>query len=175
MSCGVRASAASPSASRRRALGGFSRFPGDGEDGALARIVERGVEPVRADPHGGRDVGRAGGRPVAERLVEAEEEVGQHHPGVAAGAEDGGPRHRAGGLRKRCVAERPEGVGDGAESEAEVGAGIAVGDGEDVDPIDLVAAGRHPVGGREDRSRKPGTVDVRDPDAHAERVTPGRP
>ena len=159
---------------RRRALGRRGRIPGDGEDGALARVVEGCVEPVRAGPQRGRDVGRAGAGPVTERLAEAEEEVGQHHSGVPAGAEHRGARHRAAGVRKRRVAERPEGVGDGAQSEAEVGAGVAVGDRKDVDPVDLVAAGRHPVGGREDGAGEPGTVDVGDPDAHAGRVTPGR-
>ena len=72
---------------------------------------------------------------------------------------------RARGLRKRRVAERPEGVGDGAEGQAEVGAGVAVGDRKDVDPVDLVPAGRHPVGGGEERAGQPGSVDVGDPDA----------
>ena len=149
-----------------------ARLAGDGQDGALAGIVERRVEPVRAVPDRGGDVGRVVAGPVAERLREAEEEVRQHHPGVAAGAENRGAGHGARGLRKRRVAERPEGVGDGAQGEAEVGAGVAVGDGKDVDPVDLVAAGGDPVGGGEDGAGQPRTVDVRDPDAHAGRVTP---
>ena len=71
-----------------------------------------------------------------------------------------------GRVRKRRVAERPEGVGDGAERQAEVGAGVAVGHREDVDAVDLVAAGGHPVGGREERAGQPGPVDVGDAGGH---------
>ena len=160
----------------RRALGGLGRLASDGEDGAFAGVVQRGVEPVGAGADARRATSpRVAVRPVAQRLAEAEEKMGQHHPGVAPGAQDGGARHGAPGLRKRRVAERPEGVGDGAEGQAEVGAGIAVGHREDVDPVDLVTAGGHPVGGGEDRARQPGTVDVRDPDGHARGVTPRRP
>ncbi len=88
--------------------------------------------------------------------------MGEHHAGIAAGAEHRGAGHRAGGVRKRRVAEGPEGIGDGAKGQAEVGSGIAVGDREDVDPIDFLPARGHPVGGREERAGQPWAVDVGD-------------
>ena len=50
-------------------------------------------------------------RTVAERLGEAHEEVGEHHPGIPARAEHGGPGHGLRGIRKRRGGERTEGGG----------------------------------------------------------------
>ena len=140
------------------------RVARDGEDGAFARVVERLVQAVRSLAERRGHLPCRCGRPVAERFGEAQEEMGEHHAGVAARAEHGRAGHGAGGVRKRGVAERPEGVGDGAERQAEVGAGVTVGDGKDVDPVDLVPPCRHPVRGGEKRSRQPRSVHIGDPD-----------
>ena len=73
----------------------------------------------------------------------------------------------AGRVLKRCVAERLEGVGDGAESQAEVGAGITIRHRKDIYAVDFFASGRDPVGRGVQRSGEPGTVHIRDADGHA--------
>ena len=156
------------------ALGGGGRLPRHREDRALARVVERLVEAVRAAAQSRGDV--AGRRPASRSPSASANPMrkwASMMPGVAAGTEHGGAGRGAGGVRKRRVAERAERVGDGTERQAEVGSGIAVGDREDVDPVDLVSTRRHPVGRREERARQPRPVDVGD--AHRHRQATRRP
>ncbi len=108
-------------------------------------------------------------------LGESEEEMGQHHPGIAPGPEHGAAARRLGRGPERRVAERPEGVGDGSERQAEIGAGIPVGDREDIDAVDLLAAGCDPIGRREQGPCQSRPVDIPDPDRHCSAVTPPRP
>ena len=98
--------------------------------------------------------------------------MGEHHTGIAAGAEDRRAGHGSSRVRKRRVAEGPEGIGDGAKSQAEVGSGISIGDREHVDPIDFLPARRHPIGCREERAAQPWAVEIGDAGTHRRRLTP---
>jgi hypothetical protein len=100
---------------------------------------------------------------IAERFGDPEQEIRQHHAGVSACAQHGGAGHGARGLRKRRVAERLEGVGDGAQGEAQVGSGVAVRDRKDVDPVDLIATRGNPFRRREHRTSQARPVEVPDP------------
>ena len=106
-------------------LGRNCSVAGNGENGALAGIVHRFVESIRALPDGYGKIGSGGHTPITQCLGEPQEKVSQHHPGVAPGAEHSGLSHGFSGDRKRSVAERFESVGDGPKGQGEVGAGIA--------------------------------------------------
>ena len=189
ISSGVRARAASPSRciwrmnsamsgeSRGGAFGGGGGLAGHRQDGALARVVEGAVEPRRRRRVRARgEFGWGGGVLVADRFGHAHEEMGEHHPRVAPGAEHRRAGHGVRGDRKRCVAERPEGVGDGAKRQAEVGAGVPVGHRKDVDAVDLLPAGGDPVRRGEEGAGQPGPVHVGNADAHWRAApTPRRP
>jgi hypothetical protein len=92
--------------------------------------------------------------------------MSEHHARVAPRAEDPRSSHGAGGLRKRSVAERSKSVGDGPKCQAEIGAGVPVGDWKDVDPVDLIASRSHPVRRRVDRARQTWAIHVGDADRH---------
>jgi hypothetical protein len=147
-------------------LGSLGRAPGHGQDGAFARLVEGAVQPVVALPDGPGHLGSGGHLAVADRLGEAQEEMGEHHARVAPGPEHGGPGHGLGCLAEGRVAQRMEGVGDGAEGQAEIRPGVPVGDREHVEAVELVAAGGYPVGRRVHGAGQTRPVHVRDADAH---------
>ena len=120
----------------------------DGEDRPFRRIAHRGVRPVggaqhrRADQHRVDELAGAGG----ELLRRAADELGEDHAGVAARAEqrrarDGVDDLVAADLVDRAgVGETVELVEHRAQGERHVVAGVAVGDGEDVEVVDLLAA-----------------------------------
>ena len=138
-----------------RGLGG-NRFsgnggvPGDGENRAFARVLQRLVEPIRARANGSGDVGCARDLDCPERLGEA-----RSGNGPASFRSCPGRRERRRGrwcwrFPEGSVAERAERVGDGAQGQAEVGAGVSIRHGKYVDPVDFVPAGGHPIGGCEE-------------------------
>ena len=123
-----------------------------GQHGALARPGHGlGGEPRRAgervDQHPATTLpARPRGR--RHRLGDAPQHLGEDHPGVAARAAEGtageclGGRDRA--TRVRAGGAADEGVGPHRgrrrpHREQQVGAGVPVGDGEDVDPVDVRA------------------------------------
>jgi hypothetical protein len=119
---------------------------------ALGRLVHRSVGLIggaghgRADEHGIDEL--AG--PARELLGGAADELGEDHPRVAARAEQSGASDRVDDLLAADLVDRPplrrggepvELGDDGAEGEDHVVAGVAVGDGEHVEVVDLLAAG----------------------------------
>ena len=120
-----------------------------GEDRALGRPPHRAVGAVGGAGHGGADQHRvdqlAGARD--QLLGGAADQLREDHPGVAAGAQQRGARHRADDLLAPDLVERPlvlreavELVEHGAQRQRHVVPRIAVGDREDVQVVDLLAA-----------------------------------
>ena len=129
-------------------------FTGDGEDRAFDGLIEGGVQPVEPGADRAGEVGGGGAERVAEAFLEAEEELREHHPGVPASAAHTRLGHRFGDARERegctdVAVERAPRLSDGAQGEAHVRPRVAVGDGEDVEAVQLVAACGDPVGCRE--------------------------
>ena len=151
-------------------FGAVRRFAAHREDGALDRILERGVQALEAPPQRRRQLARPDADPRADALVESDQEVRQHHAGVAARAHDGGLGRGARHVRQRRVAEPVHGLGDGPHGEPEVGPRVAVRHREHVQAVQLLASRGHPAGGRHQRAPQPGAVQVRDCDGH--RITP---
>lgn len=94
--------------SGRGQLGGPGSVAGDGEDGPLPRLVEGAFEGVGPTAHRRGDDFRIGGDAVVESFGKTIRKCASIIPGIAARAEEGRPRRRGGGVRKRGVAERPE-------------------------------------------------------------------
>ena len=120
----------------------------DGEDRALGRLPDGVVGPVGraghrgADQHGVDEL--AGTR--GELLRGAADELREDHAGVAAGAEQRGARHGVDDLvaadlvDPALAGEAVQLVEHGAQRERHVVARVAVGDREDVEVVDLLAA-----------------------------------
>src|SRR6185503_15327358 len=156
-------------------LGSGCGLAGDGEDRALAGVVQGFVQLMRAPTERAGNVTRGGLLMLADGFREAHQEMREHHPGIAPGTQNGGASRGAGGLGKRGVTEGAERIGDGSKREAEVGPGVAVRYREDVYAVDFVAAGGYPVGRGEERTGEPRPIEVGDPDRHgqATRRRPG--
>jgi hypothetical protein len=144
------ADVASRPSRRLRCSGGFA---GDGQNRAFTGIVHGLVEAIGALLDCRCDIECGRGEPFAQGIGEAQQEVREHHAGVASGAEHGRLGHGACGDRKRSVAERFESVGDGAKRQTEIGASVSVGYGKDVDPVYLLPSRGNPVGGSGKRPR----------------------
>ena len=102
-----------------------------------------GARHRRADQHGVDEL--AGARD--QLLGGAADELGEDHAGVAAGAQQRGAGDRVDDLVAADLVERPlvlgqpvELVEHGAQRQHHVVAGVAVGDREDVEVVDLLAA-----------------------------------
>ena len=118
---------------------GVGAGAGDGEEGALLRIGDRGVGGDGGLLEGAGEGGAVRGRLAGELVGEAAEELGEDGAGVAPGAE-----HRAagedrpgrlGGARALAVELGDGGLG----GEEEVGARVAVGNREDVEIVEPAA------------------------------------
>ncbi len=155
-------------------VGGLLRGPGggrgDGEDGALDGAGHRLAGVV-----GGGGERRGGGRavervPAVDRTGQAAHRLAEDDPGVAPGPDERAPG-RGGGERGevRLRAEAAGGAGSPGEGEDEVGAGVPVRDGEDVEDVDLPADGEE----RPQPLLEP-AAHVRGPE-HGERVRHVRP
>ncbi len=151
---------------------GVAGGAGDGEDGALDRLADRGVAGVGGLLHRlGEDLGGAvGPRRAAEPAGDRTQHLRQDHAGVAAGTEQGSAREggqRRGELGLGAPAgrllQRVTGRGDGEEH---VGAGVPVGHRVDVERVDLLAG--VPEGGGRD-------VDETEHHAELEHVLPLSP
>ena len=120
-----------------------------GEDRPLGRPPHRAVGAVGGAGHGGADQHRvdqlAGARD--QLLGGAADQLGEDHAGVAAGAQQRGARHGVDDLLAPDLVERPcvlreavELVEHGAQRQRHVVPRVAVGDREDVQVVDLLAA-----------------------------------
>ena len=115
--------------------------PGDGQNGTLGGLHDRLVGGGHTAVQGCGEVGAVGGIPVLEGLGKAPEEQGQDDPGVAPGP----PQQGVGvGLGRRPHPGEgllPQLGGGGGDGHAHVGAGVPVGDREDVELVDLLLLG----------------------------------
>ena len=129
-----RAAAASAASAVRRATR---------EHGALHRVAHGGVGRLARRAAAPAPARRRRGRPRRrQRLGGAAHELGQDHPAVAAGAHQGG---RAPAAAQRSRPRQPGGGGGRLlhrhGGDEHVRAGVAVGDREDVEVVDLARAG----------------------------------
>ena len=104
--------------------------PADGSVGGVGGSAQRAGGERRADPirHFGEDVG------------DASHDLGEDHAGVAAGSHQ---RRPGDGVRERgpiARLRRSDRLRDGTHGQREVGAGVAVGNGIDVEVVDAAAA-----------------------------------
>ncbi len=117
------------------------RQAGDGEDGALGGLHDGLVGGGHAVVQGDGEVGAVGGVLVLQGLGKAPEEQGEDDPGVAPG-----PPQQGVGVGLGHRAHPGEGLflqlgGGGGDGHAHVGAGVPVGDREDVKLVDLLLLG----------------------------------
>ena len=133
---------------------------GDGQDGALDRAGDARPRQV-AGPAQGAGQGPAVQalptvRLLADDLTQPPHELAEDHPRVATGREQRGAGQAVGVARqvgraagRRLPGVAADGVERGVQGEVEVGAGVAVRDGEDVEGVDLAASrGEHRAGGQ---------------------------
>ena len=133
----------SVSAAAAAAAAAASRI--DGEDGALGRLHHRPVGDRRRLGERRGHAGRVELRALRHSLGEAAEDLREDHPAVAAGAHQRAVRrrgeHRVGGIRRGGVARL---LHRRAQRQVHVRAGVAVGDREDVEVVDLLLVGLEP-------------------------------
>ena len=111
---------------------------GDGENRALDRFADRRIRCLGRQGEGTRDVGRIHRAVGGEFVKRRPDQLRQDHPGVAFGTREQADAIRFDHLGEaRVIAECAEGFGAGDEGEIDVGAGVAVGDGEDIERVDL--------------------------------------
>ncbi len=131
----------------------------DGQHRALGRLPDRFVRRVGGPGERRRDQHRIDqlARPAGELLGGAANDLAEDHPGVSAGPHQSGSRERvdqfgAPHLINHLSIEAIELLADGAQGEGHVVAGIAVGDGEHVEVVDLLAPLLEVGGGRADHA-----------------------
>ncbi len=123
----------------------------DGQHRALRRLADGRVGAVRGFREGGADQRRVDqlAGPRDELLGGAADQLGEDHAGVPARAEQGGARDRLHDLLAADLVDRPAPVAaveavelfeDGAQRQRHVVPGVAVGDREDVEVVDLLAS-----------------------------------
>jgi hypothetical protein len=114
---------------------GLGTGAGDGEEGALLGVGDRGVCGVCGLLHGGGE-GRTVGRGLAAELVgQAAQELGEDRAGVAARTEDGAAGEDRPSRLGRAWALLVEGGDGGLRGQQEIGARVAVGHREDVEIV----------------------------------------
>ena len=121
----------------------------DGQHRSLGGLANRFVCRVGGARHRGGDEGRVDqlAWPAGELLGGAADDLAQDHTRVAAGAHQGRSRERVhelgpADLVHRLAVEAIEFLAHGVQGEHHVVAGIAVGDREHVQVVDLLAARR---------------------------------
>ena len=123
--------------------------PGNGQDGALGGLHHGLVGTLHALFQGGDDVGGVGFLLAFQRLGEAAEQQAGDHAGVAARTAQHGGGSGLGGLTHgAAVVQRVQLCHGGTHRHAHVGAGVAIGHGENVQlvhtgalVVDVVRAG----------------------------------
>ena len=111
---------------------------GHGEDGALGGLHDRLVGGGHAVIQGDGQITAVNGVLVLDGLGKAAEQQGEDHAGVAPGAPQQG-----GGVDRSHLAHGGVGLfaqlsGGGGDGKAHIGAGVAVGHGENVELVDLL-------------------------------------
>jgi hypothetical protein len=140
-----------PASGRRRGARGHGggHVAHDGEHRALGRLANRGVRALRRARHGRADQHRVDELAWTgdELLGRAADELGQDDPAVAARAEQRGARHGVDDLLATDLVdvalvdrEAVELLQARLQRQRHVVARVAVGDREDVQVVDLVAA-----------------------------------
>jgi hypothetical protein len=133
------------------------------EDRALGRVAHGGVGAVGGPGHRGPDEHRVDelARARGELLGRPADELREDDARVAAGAEQRGPGDgghelvAADLVHRAALGELVELLQDGAQRERHVVARVAVGDGEDVEVVDLGAAGLERLDGALDHGTEP--------------------
>ena len=111
----------------------------DGEHGALNGLGDSGVAGLGAGGEGISEGCRVGGVDVLEALSETGKELGEDDAAVAAGPEEGATGSFPGdGGEGGGVYGLQAGI-HGLHGEEHVGAGVAIGNGEDVEGVNGVA------------------------------------
>ena len=114
------------------------RQAGDGEHGALSGLHHR---PVGGDDPGVQGIGQVDaihGLLILHHLGKAPEDQGQNDPGVAPGPPEHGRGADGRGLAHGVGGFLPQLSGGGADGQAHIGSRVPVGNGEDVELIDLL-------------------------------------
>ena len=118
---------------------GVGTRAGDGEEGALLRVGDRRVRGDGGLLEGAGEGGTVGGGLPGQLVGETAEELGEDGAGVAPGAEHGAAGEDRPGRLRGAGALAVE-LGDGRlGGEEQVGAGVAVGDREDVEVVEPAA------------------------------------
>ena len=141
------------------------------EDGALDGLVERTEQALEARADATGEIPGAGAESVADALLEAQQELGEHHARIAASAAHARLGHRRGHVGEGGVPQAAHGLRDGPQRKTQVGAGVAVWHRKDVETVQLLAARGDPVRRGQQGAAEAGPVHVRDADAHR-RVRP---
>ncbi len=118
--------------------GGVGRFADDGEDRPLDRLAHRLVGPLGAGPQGEGEVEAREAALRPEPVGHPAEDLAGDDPGVAAGAVEGSPLDGRGDGEGGLAGHRLgllEGPLDGRQH---VRPGVTVGDGKDVEGVDLL-------------------------------------
>src|SRR6266851_1818928 len=142
----------------RRRRGGAAGLARDGEDGALRRLVDRAVGGVGRLFERGGELRRSERALTFDRARESAEDLREDHTRVAARAHQAAVRRELrdladlGGVRLFHVLDRR------LEGEQHVGAGVAVRDRADVEPVDLFVVGREPAQAAQQRALEELTV-----------------
>ena len=132
---------------------------GDGQHGALGGLHHRAVGGGHALLHSRSQKDRVGSPVALEDLGHTPEEEGEDDAGVAPGSPEEGSGGSGGGLSQVFGVALFQLGGGGADGEAHVGAGVAVGDGEYVEVVDLLLLQRDSGGAVEDHPLELDTID----------------
>ena len=134
----------------------------DRQDRALDRPRDGAVGGLRGGQDGFAEVARRHPRAVREALVETAEELRQDRAGVAPRPAESLVRERRAHPPDVALLEPGDPGGHLLQRAGEVGAGVAVRDGKDVDLVERLGALPHEVRARDHRPGEPPAVQVRD-------------
>ncbi len=118
----------------------LGRLAHDREDGALDRLHHGAVGGRGGLGEATGELGGPGGLPVAQHVGEPAQDLGEDHTGVPTRAHERAVADRLAGRRHAgTVAGGGQLLAHRTDGEGHVGAGVAVGDRIDVEPVDRLA------------------------------------